>query len=105
MTDKITNQQVLGSIMKHPQFLSEVDKYNLDIQDFSSRFEKIIFLAIRSLYKSNATHITPLDIENCIEPDITSKGIFFINTVLIFVPNFIPACFSISAAACPVNAT
>ena len=45
MTDKITNQQVLGSIMKHPQFLSEVDKYNLDIQDFSSRFEKIIFLA------------------------------------------------------------
>ena len=76
MTDKITIQQVLGSIMKHPQFLGEVDKYNLDVQDFPSRFEKIIFLAIRSLYKSNATHITPLDIENCIEPDITSKSIF-----------------------------
>ena len=35
MTDKITNQQVLGSIMKHPQFLSEVDKYNLDVLDKS----------------------------------------------------------------------
>lgn len=76
MIDKITIQQVLGAIMKHPQFLSEVDKYNLDVQDFSSRFEKIIFLAIRSLYRSNATKITPLDIENCIAPDVTSKSIF-----------------------------
>ena len=76
MTDKIVIQQVLGSIMKRPQFLSEVDKYSLDISDFSTRFEKIIFLSIRRLYERGATKITPLDIENCLEPDTTAKSLF-----------------------------
>lgn len=76
MTDKIVIQQVLGSIMKRPQFLSEVDKYSLDISDFSTRFEKVIFLSIRRLYERGATKITPLDIENCLEPDTTAKSLF-----------------------------
>lgn len=76
MTDKTTIQQVLGSLMKHPQLLSEVDKYNLSVNDFSSRFEKIIFLAIQSLYKGDAIKITPIDIENSLEPNITAKTVF-----------------------------
>ena len=43
MTNKGTIQQVLGSLMKHPQFLSEVDKYSLSLSDFSTKFEKFVF--------------------------------------------------------------
>ena len=31
MVDKSVNQQVLGGIMLNPQYLSEIDKYNLSI--------------------------------------------------------------------------
>ena len=43
-------QQILGSLMKQPQLLGEVDKYSLTIEDFSTRFEKYIFTAIRGLW-------------------------------------------------------
>ena len=76
MMDKIVIQQVLGSLMKRPQFLSEVDKYTLDMSDFETRFQKILFLAIKRLYDKGAEKITPLDIENSIEPDVTAKKIF-----------------------------
>ena len=33
MVDKSVNQQVLGGIMLNPQYLSEIDKYNLSIED------------------------------------------------------------------------
>ena len=41
MTSKGTIQQILGSLMKHPQFLSEIDKYSLSMTDFSTKFESI----------------------------------------------------------------
>ena len=50
MTDKSVLQQIIGSLMQKPQLLSEVDKYNLTIADFSTRFEKYIFSAIMNLY-------------------------------------------------------
>ena len=40
MVDKEVIQQVLGSLMKCPRLLNEVDKYNLSLSDFSSKFEK-----------------------------------------------------------------
>ena len=45
MTDKSVVQQILGGLMQRPQLISEVDKYNLNLTDFSTKFEKIIFLA------------------------------------------------------------
>ena len=46
IANKSCIQQVLGILMKHPQYLSEVDKYNLSSLDFSTRFEKYIFTAV-----------------------------------------------------------
>ena len=41
IVDKICNQQVLGCLMKHPQFFSEVDKYHFTLEDFM-QFMRII---------------------------------------------------------------
>jgi len=76
MIDKAVNRQVLGSIMLHPQYLSEIDKYNLTIADFSSRFECYIFMAISGLYQGGATNITPIDVENFLSTDATAADIF-----------------------------
>lgn len=69
-------QQVIGGLIKHPQFLSEVDKYNLDITDFSNRFERYIFTAIQGLYYNGALKITPIDIEKYLESDAAAKENF-----------------------------
>ena len=69
-------QQILGSLMKNPQFLSEVDKYNLEYNDFSTRFEKYIFSAIEGLYQNGAPKITAFDIENYLESNAAAKKTF-----------------------------
>lgn len=76
MIDKSCILQIFGSLMKKPQLLGEVDKYHLDITDFSSRFEKIIYAAIYGLYDNGAKLIHPIDIENYLETNSTSKVIF-----------------------------
>ena len=97
MTDKSSIQQVLGSLMKRPQLLSEVDKYSLTIADFSNRFERYIFSAIFGLYQQGVTHIEPLDVANFLEVDIAGKktfetqnGIEFLQDIMDFssVDNF-----------------
>lgn len=76
MTNKGTIQQVLGSLMKHPQFLSEVDKYSLTALDFSTRFERAIFGAINGLWKQGAPKITAFDIESYMESNEAAKKLF-----------------------------
>lgn len=76
MTDKSSIQQILGCLMQHPQFLSEVDKYVLMTSDFSTRFEKYIFSAIHGLYRQGASHIEPIDIANFLEADTTARKTF-----------------------------
>ena len=76
MNTKGTIQQVLGSLMKHPQFLSEVDKYSLTLEDFSTRFEKYIFAAIQGLYQNGAQKITVFDVENYLEVNAAAKKTF-----------------------------
>ena len=76
MTSKGTIQQVLGSLMKHPQFLSEVDKYSLSLADFSTKFEKYIFAAIQGLWQKGAPKITPFDVENYMEANAAAKKTF-----------------------------
>ena len=76
MTDKSSIQQVLGCLIKHPQFLSEVDKYTLTITDFSNRFERYIFSAIWGLYKNGAAKIEPVDIVNFLESNESAKVTF-----------------------------
>ena len=76
MVDKRCIQQVLGSLMKHPQYLSEVDRYSFLITDFPTKFEKYIFTAINGLYRSGATKIQPIDIENFLSSDQVGATIF-----------------------------
>lgn len=76
MTSKGTIQQVLGSLMKHPQFLSEIDKYSLSLTDFSSRFEKYVFAAIQGLWQNGAPKITPFDIESYMEANDAARKLF-----------------------------
>lgn len=44
--------------------------------DFSNRFEKYIFLAIKGLYEDGASAITPIDISNYLESNATAKKLF-----------------------------
>ena len=76
IVDKQCTQQVLGCLMKHPQYLSEVDKYCFVLTDFPSRFEKYIFTAIQGLYFNGATTITAVDVENYLSSDSVAKKTF-----------------------------
>lgn len=74
--DKGCIQQILGCLIKHPQFLGEVDKYSFVLTDFPSRFEKYIFQAIYTLYRNGATKIQIIDIENALSEDEIGKTTF-----------------------------
>ena len=76
MVNKRDVQQILGSLMKHPQFLSEVDKYSFITTDFPTKLEKYIFTAINGLYKNGAVKIQPIDIENFLNVDAVAAKIF-----------------------------
>ena len=76
MVDKSTILQIFGSLMRHPQFLSETDKYNLTPTDFPTLFEKYIFGSIENLYFNGAARINPIDIENYLESNESAKKIF-----------------------------
>ena len=76
MVDKSTVLQVLGALMKHPQYLSESDKYNLTPDDFFYRFHKFVFVAIDNLYRKGAVRIQPIDIENYLNTNESAKIIF-----------------------------
>lgn len=76
MTDKHSVLQIIGALMKHPQFLSQSDKYQLSPNDFETRFEKYIYIAIDSLYRSGVTLINPIDIENYLSTNELAKNLF-----------------------------
>ena len=76
MTDKNTIRQVLGGLIQHPQYLSQIDKYSLTIADFSSRFERYIYSAINGLYRQGVTQIQPLDIANFLQADTIATQTF-----------------------------
>lgn len=78
-------QQILGSLMKQPQLLGEVDKYSLTIEDFSTRFEKYIFTAIRGLWQNGAPKISAFDIENYMEANDAAKRTFELQNGLEFL--------------------
>ena len=79
MVDKEVIQQILGSLIKCPRLLNEVDKYNLTLDDFSSKFEKYIFSAIYGLYFNGAENIQIIDIENYLKTNPTAKAAFEAN--------------------------
>ena len=76
LVDKKCIQQILGCLLKHPQYLSEVDKYRLTVADFSNKFERNIFAAIQGLYYSGAQKISAFDVENYLSSNDVSLKLF-----------------------------
>ena len=76
MVDKTSIIQIFGSLMKHPQFLSESDKYQLSLDDFYYRFDRYIFAAIENLYRGGANRIQPIDVENYLQTNGAAAVIF-----------------------------
>ena len=76
MVDKSTVLQIIGALMKHPQYLSETDKYNLTPDDFYYRLDKYIFVAIDSLYRNGAERIQPIDVENFLNTNESARVVF-----------------------------
>lgn len=76
MIDKNTELQIIGSLMKHPQYLSEIDKYTITPTDFSSTFTRYLFVAIDNLYRGGASHITPVDISSYLESTPSGQLVF-----------------------------
>lgn len=64
LTDKNAILQVLGCLMKKPSLLSEKDKYSLVPNDFDTKFERYIFIAILNLYSGGAQEINEIDVDN-----------------------------------------
>lgn len=89
MIDKSTTQQILGCLIKKPQILSQVDKYSLSINDFSSRFEKYIFYAISGLYSDGASTISVVDISNYLESNESAKQTFSNNNGVEYIADII----------------
>ena len=83
--DKSTIQQILGALIKHPQYLSQSDKYILTVSDFTTKFEKCLFNAIENLYENGLNKIQIIDIENFFENDPISKDIFEKNNGIEFL--------------------
>ena len=76
MVDKNTILQIIGSLMKQPQYLNEKDKYMLLPEDFSTFFEKYIFSAIFNLTKDGAQQISVLDIDSYFDSHPVAKETF-----------------------------
>jgi replicative DNA helicase len=73
--DRQTVMQIFGSLMNKPSLLSEVDKYQLDPQDFTSQLDKFIFSAIYNLYAGGAQNIHTLDIDNYLQTNELAKNL------------------------------
>lgn len=76
MVDKETILQVLCGLMRHPQYLSEKDKYSLTTADFGTYFDKYVFSAIYNLYQGGAIVISVSDIDNYFNAHEVAKNVF-----------------------------
>lgn len=71
--DRATVIQVLGGLMSKPDLLSDVDKYQLDVNDFSTQMDKFVFGAIYNLYIDGAEVIHTVDIDNYLQSNASAK--------------------------------
>lgn len=74
--DRHTIIQILGGLMNKPDILNDVDKYRLEVQDFSTSLDRFIFSAINNLYNlgEGATVIRAVDIVNYLRENATARS-------------------------------
>lgn len=73
--DRHTIIQIFGSLMQRPDLLNNIDKYCLDITDFSEPLDKYIFSAIYNLYINGAEKIHSADIDNYLQTNSYAKDL------------------------------
>lgn len=73
--DRHTIIQIFGSLMQQPDLLNNIDKYCLDITDFSEPLDKYIFSAIYNLYVNGAERIHSADIDNYLQTNSYAKDL------------------------------
>lgn len=74
LTDKYTNQQILGCLMKKPLLMVDHD---IRVEDFGAqKVAKIIFISIKNLFEKGASTISPIEIDQDIERYEASNVIY-----------------------------
>jgi len=76
MFDKTTVIQVLGGLMKKPEFLLDERYDNLSVDDFPERFHRMVFGAISNLIKSGVEKLSPIEVDGYLSSYTKSYTIF-----------------------------
>ena len=73
--DRKTIVQVLGSLMNRPELLSDIDKYQLEPNDFDLKLDRYIYSAIYNLYVQGAERIHAQDVDNYLSSNEIAKKV------------------------------
>lgn len=71
--DRRTIIQIFGSLMCRPSILSDLDKFQLEVEDFHTTLDRYIFSAIYNLYVNGAELLHAVDIENYLSSNEVAK--------------------------------
>ena len=61
--DKTSEMIVLGALLRNPELLDRIEKYQFAQEDFTDRLSKYIFVAINNLYVDSIRKIESIDIQ------------------------------------------
>ena len=73
--DRKTIIQVLGSLMNRPELLSDIDKYQLEPNDFDLKLDRYVYSAIYNLYVQGAERIHAQDVDNYLSSNEIAKRV------------------------------
>ena len=73
--ERHTIVQILGSLMKKPELLSDTDKYIFDVNEFNVPLDRFIFSAIYNLFINGAESIHAVDIDNYLQQNKYAKDL------------------------------
>lgn len=71
--DRDTIIQVFGGLMAKPELLSQTDIYNLTVNDFPTKLDKLIFAAISNIATEGSDKIRAIDISNYLQSNKVAK--------------------------------
>lgn len=92
--DKTSEMIVLGALLKNPEILDRVEKYQFGQEDFTDRLSQYIFVSINNLYLEDIKTIELIDIQkylNSVYPvegkQFEQEGIDYLNKCLRLASN------------------
>lgn len=83
--DRRTVIQILGTLMCKPQLLNDIDKYQIDPNEFPLPMDKYIYSSIYNLYAGGAEVIHAVDIDTYLQTNELAKKILEDNNGLAFI--------------------